>query len=604
MKPDRAQTLRRHAAIAVVVLLLGQIGRPVAAQDIANPKLYEKSLQAASQAYAYYGAYDDPTKRRRVNDIGYRLAVVSDFREFPLSFYVVDMAVPNAFALPGGHIFVTRGMLDLGLTDDMLANLLGHELAHVIYEHGVKMKRRATVLNMLSMAALLGVMVGASDEPENPYDPYGRSGSRKGSLVEGTAAAGMALSELLLRDYSRDFENEADVEGQRLAAAAGYDPNGAHELWKLMNARIPEKQVYGYWRTHPFSEQRMRAAEVRAVQLKILEGEPTLVYRNKTQRVLLDFLDRQTDAKAFEAPPPPAPEKPPGTPPRTDTEKPPRPGEDLRAFLELSALHAWPEGERAEAIRLKRLHAVRSRELDQLEMARDYGELLETYREELEEVRTLTPKSPFLKTLGDEIDALEASAKKLYPKAREIWTEGIYQTPFLETYLSNYPDSPEAPDVALALGNAYSRLRRETEAVERFLKAAEAGPETEAGKSALLGLRNLAPYLEKLAALQTLADFGDPELAELANKRLDMVDSTYKTLENGGEYLERFPGGTHAPEVRQRLENLASNLYGEVVLYQGVGDHVKALDRIQKILEHAPFTRAAEMLRDQAVFDG
>nr|NIR32698.1 hypothetical protein [Gammaproteobacteria bacterium]NIR85886.1 hypothetical protein [Gammaproteobacteria bacterium]NIU07124.1 hypothetical protein [Gammaproteobacteria bacterium]NIV53950.1 hypothetical protein [Gammaproteobacteria bacterium]NIV76419.1 hypothetical protein [Gammaproteobacteria bacterium] len=70
------------------------------------------------------------------------------------------------------------------------------------------------------------------------------------------------------------------------------------------------------------------------------------------------------------------------------------------------------------------------------------------------------------------------------------------------------------------------------------------------------------------------------------------------------EYLERFPEGEQAGVVRERLESLADNLYGEVVLYQGVGDHVKALERIQLILTHAPLSKAAEQLREQAVFEG
>ena len=195
-------------------------------------------------------------------EIGYRVAQESNFRDFPLTFYLVDLPVPNAFALPGGQIFLTKGMLDLRLNDDMLAGLLGHEIGHVVLDHGMRMKRRATLLNVLSQALLAGVVISASRSDRQPGgipDPYG-GGSSSGDLVLGTAAAGAVVSELLLRSYSREFEDEADDEGQRLAAGAGFDPDGTRQLMERMRAHMPETREYGYWRTHPFFEERVRAA--------------------------------------------------------------------------------------------------------------------------------------------------------------------------------------------------------------------------------------------------------------------------------------------------------------------------------------------------------
>ncbi len=581
MKPP-LRSRRPHAWIAgtlLATLLLPAAG----AQQISKPELFGKTLEAARGALEHYGAGDDPAALRRIADIGYELAVQSDFRDFPFSFYYIDMPVPNAFALPGGQIFVTRGMLDLGLSDDMLACLMGHEIAHVTRRHGTRMQKRATLLNVLSTALLVGVVVGVDDEPENPYDPYGRTGSRKGSLVQGAAATGMVVSELLMRNYSRDFEDEADVEGQRLAAAAGYDPDGARQLWELMNKRIPQSKTYGYWRTHPFSDSRMRAAEVRGEELKIQENpKPPEDYRAKTQQVLLKYGETSADKSE-----------------QRDSEE-----LSLATFIEISALTAWPRGPRAEQLRLAALHRQRDAEMEREELSRDYGKLVRAYQLQIEEVRLLTADTPFLATLESEMHTLRDGAEELQAKALAVWRDGIYQTPFLEIFLSNYPTAGEVPDVALALGNAYSRLGRQAEGVDQYLRAAEAGPDTEAGKRALAGLRNLAPYLDRPVALQRLTDeVDDPELSQVAHQRLDKVATSYKSLEDGAEYLRRFPDGEHAGEVQERLDALAQNLYGEVVLYQGIGDHVKALDRIQQILTHAPLSKAAEALRERAVLD-
>ncbi len=581
---------------------------------IHDERLYEKSAKAAQAAMAYYGEYDNPEEKLRVHEIGFRLAAESDWTRFPFSFYLVDMPIPNAFALPGGHIFITRGMLDLELTDHMLACLLGHEIAHVIYEHGTKMRKRATLLNILSQAALLGVMIGMDDEPENNRDPYGleRTGSRKGSLVQGTAATGIVFTELLMRKFSRGFEDEADVEGQRLAAGAGFDPDGARALWQLMSQRIPSAESYGYWRTHPFSDQRLRAAEVRAGELKIQQPKPSERYRQQVQSAILAYSDgmppKLAEHIAFEASNAPdgGDTRPRSAPeiPSLERKKIQPWDEGLRPFLERTALEAWPIGDRAEQIRLSELGRLKEREMEKHELGRDYGNLVRTYRGHIQVIQAFTPESPVLSTLTSEADSLERESKALLPKALEVWQGGVFQTPFLETFLSNYPDAEIVPEVALALGNAYSRSRRQSDAVTQYLRAMESGADTEAGQKALRGLRNLAPFLDDLVALQKLADdTRDEEVHRLSTQRLEEVIKTFKDLSVGAQFLKQYPNTAHAATVEARIEKLAQNLYGEVVLYQGLGDHVKALERIQQILEHAPLTAAAEALREKAILD-
>lgn len=580
---------RHSAALALFLALSVCPAFSARAQEISNPELFEKSIAAAREAIEHYGVYHDPTALRRVADVGYRLAVVSDFRDFPFTFYLVDMPVPNAFALPGGQIFVTRGMLGLGLSDDMLAALLGHEIAHVTKRHGTRLQKRATLLNTLSQVLLLGVLIGVDDQPENPNDPYGYTGSRKGSLVQGAAATGVVVSELLLRNYSREFEDEADDEGQRLAAGAGFDPDGARQLWELMNQRLPQSNTYGYWRTHPFSDSRMRSANARAAELTILPGKPAEDYRANTQKVLLEFTPKEKKAG----------EKKEGE--QKEGEK----KETITRFLENSALTAWPRGGRAEQIRLARLHDARENERKEPEIGRDYGQLVRAYREQIEEVRALTPDTPFLAQLETEMSELRTEADGLYPKAQAVLAGEIFETPFLVSFLSNYPTAPEAPRVALALGDAYSRLGRQSDAVEQYLRAAETGPGTPEGERALAGLRNLASFLTQLAALEQLGSTaGDETLRRLADERLDQLASSYDAIENGAEYLRRFPDGDHAVKVSERLETLAKNLYGEVLLYQAVGDNVKALEKIQLILTHAPLTTAADRLRENAELEG
>jgi Zn-dependent protease with chaperone function/tetratricopeptide (TPR) repeat protein len=586
----------------VAVLVLGALASaasPVGAQEISNPELFEKSLQAAEQALGYYGRYDDRQEMRRVADVGYRIGAASRFRKFPLSFYLVDMSVPNAFALPGGQIFVTRGMLDLGLDDDMLAGLLGHEIGHVVHEHGIRMQHRATLLNILSSALMVGVMIsadGSSRPPDVPnYPGYPRGTSPQGDRVMGAAAAGVVVSELLLRSYGREFEDEADEEGQRLAAAAGFSPKGTRDLMALMAARMPESTEYGYWRTHPFLDQRARAAEVRGDYLKVQTPAPDEEYRRTTQAVLLEWREKKPLK-------PPAGAGAPGRPePHAPAPTGAAPTEPLD-LIKIAALSAWPRGPAAESLRLERLHRARDAQMAKRELARDLGHLIVSYREELEEVRGLDPGTSFLPALEREIGGFEAQIEQLYPKAVEVLAGGVFETEFLEVFESNYPQAPEIPSVAQSLGDAYGRLARPADAVRQYLKSWRADPDSELGRRARTGLRNLTPTLERLAALQELASIDvDPELRALADARLAETTKSFKELANGADYLKSYPDGPYAPAVTRRLNDIADNLYGEVVLYQAVGDHAKALERIQRILTQAPLSPAAERLRERAV---
>jgi tetratricopeptide (TPR) repeat protein len=181
----------------------------------------------------------------------------------------------------------------------------------------------------------------------------------------------------------------------------------------------------------------------------------------------------------------------------------------------------------------------------------------------------------------------------------------VFETPFLETFLSNFPESEPSPRVALALGEAYARLRRETEAVDNLLLAWKRGADGESAERARRGLAVLAPRLDRLAALKTLADQDDDAaLKELAQRRLATQVSTFAELENGAEFLERYPESDQAAVVEDRQNRLADDLYKEVILYQQMGDNAKAVRGIHRILTLAPLSPAAKKLGESVVAAG
>ncbi|MCZ6727050.1 MAG: M48 family metalloprotease [Acidobacteria bacterium] len=549
------------------------------AQQIVNEKLFAQSFEAAHQAMRAYGGHEDDGELRRVTDIGFQLAGVSGFADYPFTFHLIDMPVPNAFALPGGQIFITRGMLNMGLTDDELAGLLGHEIGHVIENHGIRTQKRARLLNILGQALVIGVLVNEvgrdrSDRNDPYYDPYGSS-SDSASRVQGAAAASMVTTELLLRSYSREFEDEADATGQRLAALAGFSPQGTAALMNKMSVHIPQTKEYGYWSTHPFFDQRVQHARVREELLEVAGEAPDPArFRAKTQSLLLDWAA----------------------------------GQDLEPealdYARTVALHTWPQGAAADEIRLSKLHQLRDEEAEKKALAQDFSRLITYYRREAEDVGELTPESPLVAILEREIGEFETQRADLYDAALEILAGGIYETEFMETFLSNYPESSQASPMRLELGEAYSRLGRHSEAVEQYLRASHGEPDSEPGQRARRGLTVLASRLEDLAALERLSAEPDPAIASRAAERLVDLASSFDRVEVGAAYLEAFPEGQHVEAVTLRLNSLADDLYGEVVLYQTVDDAAQAVSGIQRILTYAPFSPAADRLRQQMILEG
>lgn len=186
----------------------------------------------------------DPEVQEYVQEVGDRLAEVSDRPNLPYEFVVLNNSIPNAWALPGGKIAINRGLLVELHSEAELAAVLSHEIVHSAARHGAKMLERT----LLMQAGLVGLSQTLKD---HKYE----------DVVVGTGAVGVALIGL---KYSRDAELEADKYGIKYMEAAGYDPEAAVELQKtflkLSEDRSPN-WLGGLFATHPPSEARIEANE-------------------------------------------------------------------------------------------------------------------------------------------------------------------------------------------------------------------------------------------------------------------------------------------------------------------------------------------------------
>ncbi|MDO8489050.1 MAG: Maf and M48 domain-containing protein [Candidatus Omnitrophota bacterium] len=181
---------------------------------------------------------NDPLQKKRVEDIGKKVAAVSDRKEIDYYFQVLQDDTVNAVSLPGGYIYVNTGLLDKVSSDDELACVLAHEVGHIVARHAIKK------LQAMQSFSILRLLVAVA--------PTGGSG-------EIGNAADIAFTQFIL-GYSREDELLADQLGARYAKLAGYDPHAMITfLNKLqdINRRMPLAEQ-SYFKTHPYVPDRIR----------------------------------------------------------------------------------------------------------------------------------------------------------------------------------------------------------------------------------------------------------------------------------------------------------------------------------------------------------
>src|SRR3954462_875656 len=221
------RVLRVQAIVTAVVLSVSLVG----AQTKITPPKNKYSPQddvklgreAAAQVEQQLPLLSDDNVTSYVSDIGQRLvaAIPAELRhpEFRYTFKVVNVKEIYAFALPGGPMYVNRGMLEAAKNEGEVAGVVAHELSHVALRHGTAQATKATKYEMGTIAgAVLGAIVG------------GRTGD---IIAQGTQ---FGLGTAFLR-FSREFEKQADIEGAQMMARAGYDPRDMANMFKTIEAQ-------------------------------------------------------------------------------------------------------------------------------------------------------------------------------------------------------------------------------------------------------------------------------------------------------------------------------------------------------------------------------
>jgi len=191
--------------------------------------------QSSKELEKEYGLYHDSVAEARITKIGKHIASLTKRADLPWSFKILNTKEVNALAVPGGFIYVTRGLMkDLGGDDQELAGVLGHEIAHVVRRHSAKMIEKET-----KIALAAGILL---------------QGQSKAVILGANIA-----NTLVMRGYSRKDEYEADKYGTIFASRAGYDPEGLlHFLEHLAEQEKSKPNTLERWMaTHPPTKDRI-----------------------------------------------------------------------------------------------------------------------------------------------------------------------------------------------------------------------------------------------------------------------------------------------------------------------------------------------------------
>ena len=241
------------AALIAIVSLISYFGarstNPVTNQvqhvSITPKQEIAMGLQAAPEMANQFGGLDpNQSDQQHVQQIGEKIVADSPAHTTPYQYQyhlLADTQTVNAFALPGGPIFITRALYDLLQNDGELAGVLGHETGHVVGRHSAELLAKAQLTEGLTGAAVM-----AACDPNNP------------ATCAGTAQMAAIVGQLINMKYTRDDETQADWLGVCFMNDAGYDPQAMVQLMQVLQAQEQGPRPPDFLSTHPSPANRIQ----------------------------------------------------------------------------------------------------------------------------------------------------------------------------------------------------------------------------------------------------------------------------------------------------------------------------------------------------------
>ena len=249
-----------------------QIGRSIMSQIRASGQLVE-----------------DPQITEYINDVGHRISAHANDGNHEFTFFVIDDPNINAFALPGGYIGVHTGLLEATRSEDELAGVLAHEIAHVTQRHIARAVHANSRQSILNTAIMLGAILA------------GVAGGASGDVVQGAIAVAQGTAVQQQINFTRNSEYEADRVGISALAQAGFDPQGMGSFFEVISrgGGSPEYRVPEFLRTHPVTSARIAEARGRARDYPPVHTSDTVNYGIARSRLIVERMETSEQAVRY-----------------------------------------------------------------------------------------------------------------------------------------------------------------------------------------------------------------------------------------------------------------------------------------------------------------
>ena len=231
-------------------------------EDITPEQEYYIGRTVGARILQTYKPYDNPAANRYINTLGQTLAQASDFPETygGYHFLIQDSDEINAFAAPGGFIFVTRGILRCCQHEDAVAAVLAHEIGHVQSRHGLQAIKKSRVTDAVTILAVESAKTFGGEELASLTQTF------EDSITDIT-------STLVVNGYSRAFEYQADSGAVNILYRVGYNPSGLVDMLRVMEQRL-KPGGNDFVKTHPSPEKRISEIESYLSYSKVQSSMP------------------------------------------------------------------------------------------------------------------------------------------------------------------------------------------------------------------------------------------------------------------------------------------------------------------------------------------
>ena len=526
----------------------------------ATKREFRAGLIIASKIEEKFPLLKDEEKILRINEIGLRIVAHLKEVRYPYTFNVLDIEDVNAFALPGGFIYLTRGLLDLGLEDSELAFVLGHEIAHIKHNHILKQERLMNLLSLLMMGVEIYALSRGSGE-----DVREREAARVARSLAYSLSGAM-----IVRGYSRKHEREADYWGRVYATEAGYGVEGARTLLEKIDVgRKRRPDLFSQLlMTHPYIGDRIE--EAKKLIPHFPQTEPDEAKLKETGNLIQSFLIKE--ASFFKE------------------------RKELSLLLYRNAYYIYPSGQETGEALYALLKNKENQERNKNKLLRNYNLLIKEYERI---INKYSARLELREKVEKKLTQLREERKEVYQWYKERIGAHM-EVPYYANFVKFFPASPLIHKARYYLGRKYVSSGEYNKALKEFLIIIEQGTDNKWEEKSR---EKITPIIDKstnIILLGKLLNLNFSLKTETKiDSRLNEVIPQVKELQELNHFSGKFPSSPYKELISERMEKLARKLYREARTQHLLGNWQKTVDIYRQILKYAPDTQMAKRVRKE-----